>query len=243
MPVGALRDTDADWRHLGATEPYWGVLTQDAYRRDQLDAEALEGFYRSGRDDIDFVANEFDRLGLGALCATRALDFGCGVGRLTEAMSRRAGQVVGYDISEGMLQVGRERAPEGVSYVSDMPPGPFDWINSLIVFQHIPPQRGLGLMADLLDRLEPGGALSLQLTVWTDQNLHPPLPPAKPSRWGWPARPAADPRPEGTMVVYDYDMNAVIRLLHERRIGRLMLHPTDHGGHHGVFIIARREAA
>jgi SAM-dependent methyltransferase len=241
MPADALRDTDADWRHLGATEPYWGVLTQDAYKRQQIDAVALEGFYATGRDDIAVIVRDLERADLGPLRAGRALDFGCGVGRLTEAMRDHADEVVGYDISPGMLETAAARARPGVSYASTLPDGPFDWNNSLIVFQHIPPRRGLALMAEFLDRLAPGGALSLQLTVWTDQTLHPPVPPAKPSRWAWSPRAAADPRPTGTMVVYDYDMNVVIRLLNERQIGRLTLNPTDHGGHHGVTILARRE--
>lgn len=241
MPAEALRDTDADWRHLGATEPYWGVLTQPDFRRAQMTPEALADFYATGVDEIAFVANEFERLGLGALQAARALDFGCGVGRLTEAMSGRAEAVVGYDISDGMLEVARQRAPAGVSYTSETPAGPFDWINSIIVFQHIPPARGLELLAGLLDRLSPAGALSLQITVWTDERLHPPLP--RPQRRPWSGRAPSPAQPVGTMIVYDYDMNAVLRLLNERQIRRLMLHPTNHGGHHGVFILARREEA
>lgn len=31
------RDTDADWRKIGETEPFWGVLTEDRFRRDQMD--------------------------------------------------------------------------------------------------------------------------------------------------------------------------------------------------------------
>lgn len=239
MTAFATRDTDADWRHLGATEPHWGVFSVPAYKRDQLTSESLERFYEAGRTDIANVAAELERAGFGPLRAARALDFGCGVGRLAEAMTAYADHVTGYDISPGMLETARLRATSALTYVGDLPDGPFDWINSYLVIQHIPPARALSLMADLVDRLAHGGVLSLQMTVWADED---PSAPARRSRNPLRALmpPPAEP-PTGAVLMYDHDLNAVVRMLRERGFGRLMLSPTDHGPHHGVQILARRE--
>ena len=61
----ALRDTDADWRELGATQPYWGVLTHADYRTENLTPANLEAFYASGQQHIADVAG---RLGQCASC-------------------------------------------------------------------------------------------------------------------------------------------------------------------------------
>ena len=35
----------AFWQKIGATDPYFGVLTHPEYRSDQIDANAKEAFY------------------------------------------------------------------------------------------------------------------------------------------------------------------------------------------------------
>jgi hypothetical protein len=59
---GAIRDTDADWRELGATQPYWGVISHPDYRMENLTPEALEAFYASGRSYVDDILARFEQL-------------------------------------------------------------------------------------------------------------------------------------------------------------------------------------
>ena len=89
----------------------------------------------------------------------RGLDFGCGAGRLTFAMAKYAKEVVGVDVAEGMLRVaanGSSRKIRNVELRTTLPAEQVDWINSLIVFQHIPPPRGYEILADLVVLLAPG---------------------------------------------------------------------------------------
>lgn len=244
MAVQALlRDTDADWQELGATQPYWGVLTHPSYRTEALTDDALAQFYGSGVDHVDRLVAQFQRL-YGAAPQGRALDFGCGAGRLTEAMAAYAGETIGYDISPGMLNEARKRGT--ASYVGELPDGRFGWINSFIVLQHIPPERGMALIDDLLERLAPGGLLSLQLTVWRDARHDEPAPAP---RTGWRAfvPPALrrskppPPPPKGLVMMFDYDLSAVVRLLNAHGVEEMNLVSTHHDGHNGVLILARRE--
>ena len=161
-----VRDTDADWRELGQSNPYWGVISHPDFLAENLTPERIEQFYASGPFHIDPIAKDLEKL-TGALPSGRALDLGCGVGRLAEAMLAYADHVTGVDISPGMLELARRRGSK-VIYVDKIPEGPFDWINSFIVFQHIPPERGEAILADLLARLNPDGAVSLQFAVWRD---------------------------------------------------------------------------
>jgi SAM-dependent methyltransferase len=236
------RDTDADWRELGATQPYWGVLTHPDYRTENLTPANLEAFYASGGE---YIADLVRRLkaATGKPAGGRALDFGCGTGRLAEAMTAYAKSVTGFDISPGMLAQARKRGGKA-SYVDALPDGPFDWINSFIVFQHIPPARGLALIEDLLARLAPGGLVSLHVTIWREAHLQEPsarglkryLRPLV-RRWRL-AR-----LPKGAIRMYDYDLSQVVERLNRAGVGEVALVPTDHGGHHGVILLGRKAPA
>jgi SAM-dependent methyltransferase len=239
----AARDTDADWRALGRSEPYWGVLSQPDFLSENITPETIEAFYAGGRPYIDEIVGRLTAA-TGSPPRGRALDFGCGVGRLTEAMARRVDEVVGLDVSQGMLEVARQRGGKA-TYVDTLPQGlTFDWINSFIVFQHIPPERGETILADLLGRLNPDGAVSLQFAVWRDA--------AKqwPKRTGWRSAFASLRRqrwiaglPVGEILMYDYDLSRLLRLLNGGGVEEMNLVSTHHDGHHGVIILGRKRAS
>jgi len=230
------RDTDADWRRLAEAEPYWAVLASPDFKRAALKDDTLDAFYASGREQIDAVAAELAALTGAPFKVRAALDFGCGVGRLTEAMTAYAEAVTGYDIAPGMIAVARARPLGGaIRYVDALPQGPFDWINSYIVFQHIPPERGLALLEQLLQRLRPGGVVSLHFNLSRDPDLkRPPL-----NRL---VRQLA-PQPIGVMSMYDYDFGPILQHLNQYGIRKMMLETTNHGGYHGAAILGRREPA
>lgn len=238
--MSAERDTDADWRELGATQPYWGVLTHPDYRMENLNAARLEAFYRTGVDYIQAIAGKLAQT-TGAKPQGRALDFGCGAGRLTEAMTAYA-DTTGYDISPGMLETARARGGNA-TYVDELSDGSFDWINSFIVFQHIPPARGLELMEKLLKRLALGGHISLHVTTWTEPHMKP----APITGWRRLVKPLVTRARDkalktGTIIMYDYNLSDVCRLVNQAGIPEMTLLSTDHGGCHGVIILGRKTA-
>ncbi|MGA8114454.1 MAG: methyltransferase domain-containing protein [Actinocatenispora sp.] len=65
-------------------------------------------------DELD--AKPLDRALLGGFCelvgSGRIADVGCGPGHVTRFLAARHGDVVGVDLSPGMVAVARERAPE-----------------------------------------------------------------------------------------------------------------------------------
>jgi SAM-dependent methyltransferase len=78
----------------------------------------------------------------------RALDHGCGLGRVTRPLGERFEQVVGIDVSGEMVRRARELHPAGefpnVSFAETegrqfgVPPDSFDFVFSYEVFQHMP---------------------------------------------------------------------------------------------------------
>ncbi len=243
-PKPAARDTDADWRELGQTQPYWAVLSHPDFRSESLTPEKIEEFYASGPFHIGPIAEGLKTL-TGHLPSGHALDFGCGVGRLAEAMQAYASRVAGVDISPGMLELARGRGTR-IEYLDHIPPGPFDWINSFIVFQHIPPERGEQIIEELLGKLADGGMVSLQITIWRDKNREWPKEEAGETVRGFFRKTIKGDRllslPVGHIHMYDYDLSRVVRLLNLAGIEEIRLIHTNHDGHHGAIILGRKTA-
>lgn len=236
-----LRDTDADWNGI-AGEPFYGVTADPGMFRSSLDAGKLDHFWQSGRAEIGTLLGELRHL-FGDFQPKTGIDFGCGVGRLTQAMAEHLDQVVGIDVAEAMLEEAMRHAPQNCRFVRDIPDGEYDWINSAIVFQHIHPENGFTILRRLLEALTPSGAVSIQLTAYkTGSAMTFPYEGLTATFWdGETIRPLIEsPHPSGTMMMYDYDLNRTMALLHSHGIDRTMLIHTDHGGCHGVYILGRR---
>lgn len=238
----AVRDTDTDWRKLGRDEPFFGVLADPRFLRANLTPEALDEFYASGVADIGHYRALMEQK-LGPFAPASALDFGCGVGRLTAALAEMTGDAVGIDISEGMLAEARKRARAGLAFAAELPERNFDWIVSIIVLQHIAPERGYDLLRALLARLAPGGGVTIQLTVFRDVR-HAAVAGGRLMLGERietiDTQAALAALPEGEMVMFDYDLSIVYALLIEAGIGELAVLPTDHGGFHGAIILGRK---
>jgi len=243
-----VRDTDLDWQLISARDPFYGVLTNERYLTENLTPAVVAEFYESGRIDIDHTVDALRELSGDPFAPEVALDFGCGVGRLTFAMAGYARRVVGVDVAEPMLEVGRQQAAQrGVGNVdlqTDLPVVGVDWVNSVIVFQHIPPDRGQRVFDDLVRLLRPGGYLSLQLTFFRDRR-----------HTGEVERDLGDYRYDGKAVellsppsadgaggmsMYDYDLNRAFHTLFTSGVERLRVDHTDHGGCHGVMLHGRK---
>lgn len=149
------------WQVVGQENPYWGVATHDKFLGTELSPNLSCEFFQSGAVEINSSLNV-----LHWLCGFKgtpgnAIDFGCGVGRLTIHMAKVMGHVYGVDISSGMLDKARKHIAENglqnISFSTIIPDVETDWINSFIVFQHIPPKEGYRLLAELLSHLRGGG--------------------------------------------------------------------------------------
>lgn len=162
------------WRTFGETEPHWSVLTNDDFKPDALQHH-LNSFFAHGRQDVETLLRYISRAGL-PRTFEHALDFGCGVGRLTIALTERAKNVVGADISRGHLREAeaecRRRGIENVDFkeisgikaIDDL--GSFDLIISRIVLQHNPPPVMAAIYRRLLRRLRSGGVAVIQMPTF-----------------------------------------------------------------------------
>lgn len=242
-----MRDSDLDWSLIGESEPFWGVLTHDRYRSDKLDDKAIEEFYATGVADVEHVVARLRASSGMPEKIGRVCDFGSGVGRLSFALAKYAGEVVGIDISEGMRKQAAHWAARrnvlNVSFAAEIPDTGFDWVNSFIVLQHIPPARGYALIQKLVNAVSPGGLLSLQLTYAQDKRyLDALLGELTDYAYdGETVRKLVDEETHGAghMKMFAYDLNRVFRILHRKGMSKVWTEHTDHGGCHGVWLFAR----
>lgn len=235
-----MTDRKHDWEIIGARDPFFGVLTSPDFRLDQIDPATRACFYESGESEMGNVLHWFDYDVSARPSTGIALDIGCGVGRLTYAMARHVPAVIGYDVSESMLRIAREAAPANATFTAELPAGPFDWINSFIAFQHIPPVEGLALLDTALSRAASGAFASIQVTIRDE------APPsgallARLTRWRNRRVQRQDGHDIGALIqMYAYNLSEVIGIFVAHGFSRAVLRHTDHGGHKGVWIIARR---
>lgn len=98
---------------------------------------------------------------LGATSDSAVLDFGCGIGNVTEVMTRTFSTVAGYDPSVGSLKVARKRMPAVpfVDTVDQVPDDSYDFAVVAGVLHHVDPDSRAALISDALRKLRPGGKL------------------------------------------------------------------------------------
>jgi SAM-dependent methyltransferase len=163
----ALERARRQWTTLGKEDPLWAVLTEPGKRRGGWDHRA---FFETGAAEIDkavITARRFAEMRFGT-----AVDFGCGVGRLSQALAGYFEAVIGVDISSPMiLAAGRlNRFPERCSYVHNVAPdlavlasASADLVYSSITLQHVVPDLARGYIREFFRVARSGGHVIFQL--------------------------------------------------------------------------------
>lgn len=153
----------SDWEFLAERDALHAILT-DATKKDRK--WNLDEFMATGEVEIGVVMGYLKELGLLPDFTGEALDFGCGVGRLTQALARRFASCVGTDISVTMIRKAEvlNQYPHCrymVSSDAHLPfaEGRFDFIYSNIVLQHAPRRIAAGYVREFVRILARGGVL------------------------------------------------------------------------------------
>lgn len=152
---------------LGRDDPMYAALSRNDFRGNRWDPET---FFETGRREIGDVIEYLASHGLDPQRG-RALDFGCAVGRLTQALADHFQRADGVDIATAMVERAREYNMHGerVHYHASRSPdlrlfGPatFDFVYSNKVLQHIPPEHQLAYIGEFVRVLRPGGVAVFQ---------------------------------------------------------------------------------
>jgi SAM-dependent methyltransferase len=163
-----LRRQERDWDDLALFDPLWAVLSETQPGGHWQ----LDRFFARGEADVEAVLQAALELGFDGP-TKRALDFGCGVGRLTRALGDLFDEVVGVDISERMLMHARWLNVDrpALHFVVNRRPdlrlfedGTFDLVLSFVVLQHVGSgEQALAYVREFVRVTRPGGLVAFQL--------------------------------------------------------------------------------
>ena len=155
-----------DWNRRASEDAHYYVAFG---RRNQTGEE----FFDTAREQVVGFRREMRRLTPGRPRARRALEIGCGPGRLLKPMSAFFGEIHGVDVADEMVARARtnlaaiphahaHHAPN--SDLSAFADESFDFIYSYAVFQHIPSREVVfGYLDESVRVLKPGGLIRCQI--------------------------------------------------------------------------------
>lgn len=158
-----------DWDELAALDPFWAVLTEQDRRFRKWRPQA---FFGTGEREVEQLLETCQDVGYPAK-RERALDFGCGVGRVTRTLARYFRQCYGIDISPKMIElaswlnrpVGNCRfLTNGQDNLHIFPADHFDLICTINVLQHMSGRGQIeSYISEFMRTLSGGGLLIFQL--------------------------------------------------------------------------------
>ena len=154
-----------NWNLLAEEDAFFAVLSIKKMKGKWEPEE----FFETGRKEVKEDLERIKKLGI-ELNFDKALDFGCGAGRLTRALAESFQKVYGIDVSTKMIEKAKEYSqgeqhcfylPE--SHLGEFPSETFDFVYSKIALQHIKPRDSLVYLKNFCRVTKPGGCLFFQL--------------------------------------------------------------------------------
>jgi SAM-dependent methyltransferase len=167
-----LTDLRKNWQALGKKDPLWAILTHEEKKGRRWN---VAEFFATGQREIAEVLAYLDELGM-LNGRRRALDFGCGVGRLAQALAGHFERVDGVDIADSMIRQARRfnRCGERVVYHQNsagdlriFSDETFDLVYSNIVLQHMRPVYALAYIREFIRVAVKTGTVLFQVPAST----------------------------------------------------------------------------
>jgi len=164
----AVEHVKKTFEEYGKKDPLYAVLSRKDSKGNNWD---VNEFMATGRAEIADAFARLAKLGV-KVNRGRALDFGCGVGRLTQALCEKFDETVGVDISYSMIDVAKsyngfgERCRYIVNTTDDLAQlddESFDFVYSNITLQHSPPEASSKYIGEFFRVLRPGGTALFQV--------------------------------------------------------------------------------
>ena len=168
MFIRYLENQQRAWDGLAENDAFWAVLMDPTRKGNKWEPDE---FFETGTREVKTVLDYLHSLGVRPDFDGAALDFGCGAGRLTQALAARFSRATGVDISAKMVALAEKhnRFPDSCRYISNasdslpLAEGTVSFVYSSIALQHIEPRLVENYLAEFLRVLKPGGLLVFQV--------------------------------------------------------------------------------
>ncbi len=166
--MGSLEHLQRNWETFARADPMWAALMDPDRIGRRWDTD---DFFAAGEQEIATVFARLASIGVTPETGGCALDFGCGIGRLTQALGARFDSACGVDISPTMVSLAREantnlkcsfhlnESSDLATFESDA----FVFVYTSVVLQHIDPSYSTAYIREFVRLLAPGGVVVLQI--------------------------------------------------------------------------------
>ncbi len=163
-----LRELERNWDEFGRSDPLWAILVEPGKKGNKW---SRDEFFKTGENEVNEIMKEIGQMNVRVRRET-ALDFGCGVGRLSQALARYFEEVYGVDISASMIELAEKFNPRprkckfrlnrraDLGLFSD---NSIDFILSSLTLQHMEPHYSRTYIRELMRILAPEGLFVIQL--------------------------------------------------------------------------------
>lgn len=165
----SFQSVNKDWEGLAKQDAMWAILTNPDKAGNKWDKT---DFFASGRNEIRVVFDYLKENNLLPIDNTKALDFGCGVGRLSHALVDYFLVVDGLDVSPTMIAKANELNSDLKNRIfffvnentkTNYEDNTFSFIFTTIVLQHIPYPQQIEYIKEFARILKPGGVMVFQI--------------------------------------------------------------------------------
>lgn len=163
-----IKDLQKNWDVFGKTDPLWAILTCPDKKKGKWDEAE---FLKTGIETVRLVMEDVISLDV-KFARSSALDFGCGAGRLTQALAEYFENCSGVDIAPSMIEIAKKYNRHGdrcryyLNETDDLrifKDNSFDFILSFIVLQHMRPEYSKNYIKEFVRILAPGGLAVFQV--------------------------------------------------------------------------------
>ncbi len=156
------------WDKFGQTDPLWSILSMPNKTGNRWD---VDEFFATGETEVERLIQYLASLDL-TLPGGQALDFGCGIGRVTQPLAHHFEVCHGLDIAPTMIDLANQYNKQGnrcqfhlneredLSLFAD---GSLNFIYCVITFQNMAPRYTKQYLVEFLRILAPQGLLLFQI--------------------------------------------------------------------------------
>lgn len=157
-----------NWESYAKIDPMWSILT---YKSKKDKRWRHNDFFKTGELEINKIIKNSVKINHNLKFNT-AMDFGCGIGRLSQALCKYFDKVYGIDISNTMIKQAKkfnkykDRCIYHINTKNNLrifTDNSFDFIYSNIVLQHNKPIDSESYIREFIRTLKPHGLLVFQI--------------------------------------------------------------------------------
>jgi SAM-dependent methyltransferase len=175
----SYRKKIAHWEGFAKTDPLWSILTDPNKKNGKWD---IDEFFQTGLDEMDIIFDLLKSNDWMPSDRASAMDFGCGVGRLTRAIRLHFERTTGIDAAAQMIEMAKQfhenlnnidfvvNTSDNLDFIADQS---ISFIYTAIVLQHIPKEQSYQFISEFCRILEPGGTLVFQVPTNDIRKLSP----------------------------------------------------------------------